>query len=264
MLLDDDGKVPVHYWSRVVNFGDLLTPWLVEKMTGRQVSDVESRVVPHYVVIGSILGHVRPNSIVWGTGSFGTEETRKICITANYLACRGPLTRNKIQIAGGECPPIYGDPALLVPEFYRPQVEKTHEVGVIIRHSEKRWRKQLRGGSGGIRLIDLKSDDIEGTIDAILSCRNVVSSSLHGLIIADAYGIPNAWLASSTPTGLEFKYWDYLTAVEKPRQPGHFEFDRKGLTAKDVLGGLHFDDRPMQLDLGPLKAANPFGWQPAA
>lgn len=262
-MLDETGPVPINYWDHVPNFGDLLAPWLVTKMTGREtvlVKDAAERKQPHFVLVGSILGHVRDGSTVWGTGSFGTENTANV--NATYLAVRGPLTRNRIRTVKGECPPVYGDPGLLCPCFYRPDVEKKHKLGVIIRHSEAKWRKAL--ANQDCLLIDLKTDKIEETIDAIVSCEKIVSSSLHGLILADAYGIPNAWLDSGTPMGLNFKYWDYLLSVDKIRDPQRFDFTRKGLNADQILNEMFFDDRALAIDIEALMDANPFGWQPGS
>lgn len=253
--------VPINYWDYAPNFGDLLAPWLVTKMTGLPtvlVKEKAHRLEPHYVLVGSILGHVRDGSIVWGTGSFGTETSANI--NASYRAVRGPLTRNRIRTLKGECPPIYGDPGLLCPVFYRPKVEKTHEVGIIIRHSEAGWRKAL--ADQDVLLIDLKTDKIEETIDAICSCKRIISSSLHGLILADAYGIPNAWLDSSTPMGLNFKYWDYLISVDKVRDPQSLDFKKAGLTPQDIISAFHFDDRSLSIDIDAMMDANPFGWVP--
>lgn len=255
--------VPINYWDHVPNFGDLLAPWLVTKMTGKPtilIKDHALRLKPHYVLVGSILGHVRDGSIVWGTGSFGTETSANI--NADYRAVRGPLTRNRIRTLKGECPPIYGDPGLLCPVFYKPKVEKTHEVGVIIRHSEAAWRKSLE--KQDILVIDLKTDKIEETIDQICSCKRIVSSSLHGLILSDAYGIPNAWQDSSTPMGLNFKYWDYLLSVDKVRDPQSFDFRRSDITVQQIIDGMFFDDRALAIDFDALLDANPFGWVPDA
>src|SRR5262245_9977925 len=69
-LILDDGKVPVRWFVKADNFGDLLSPWLIGKMTGRDVVFAEV-AKPHYVAVGSILNRANPRSVVWGTGSFG-------------------------------------------------------------------------------------------------------------------------------------------------------------------------------------------------
>lgn len=255
MLTTIDGKVAVHWWTHAPNFGDLLAPWLVAKISGREVGYVP-KGTPGYVVIGSILSHVKDGCVVWGAGSFGTETPAQICAKATYLAVRGPLTRNKLANLKVPCPRIYGDPALLVPDHYNPEVEVTHEVGLVLRWSETGRNDQFN--VPGVKKIFLGSDDIEGTLDDMLSCKRIVSSSLHGLILADAYGIPNAWLDSPTPKGKEFKYWDYLLSVDKARPPKAYKLIQPGLTAEKLIADLHFDDRPIRIDLDLLRDACPF------
>ena len=255
MLTTADGKVLAHWWVRAPNFGDLLAPWLVAKMSGRDV-EFAPKGKAAYVTIGSILSYVTNDCIVWGTGSFGTETNAQISSGATYLAVRGPLTRNKLANMKIPCPRIYGDPALLVPDYYRPEVPVTHEVGVVLRWSETERNEKF--DIPGAKKIFFGSDDIEGTIDAMLSCKRIVSSSLHGLIVADAYGIPNAWLDSHTPKGKEFKYWDYLLSVDKPRPPQAYKLIQPGLTADRLIADLNFDDRPIKIDLDLLRKVCPF------
>lgn len=255
MLLSSEGKLLVHWWSQTPNFGDLLAPWLARKISGREVEFAE-RGTPGYVTIGSILGHVSDESIVWGAGSFGTENAKKLPKKAQYLATRGPLTRNKLSINKIKSPRIYGDPALLIPDYYRPKIEKTHEVGIVLRWSESSRNENFN--VPGVKKIYLGTDDIEGTIDAFLSCRRIISSSLHGLILADAYGIPNAWLHTNTTKGRDFKFYDYLISVDKVRAPHEYRIVQDGLTMNDLINDLHFDERPMSLDLDPLRDCCPF------
>jgi hypothetical protein len=263
MLLTEEGKVPVWWWTEAPNFGDLLAPWLVRRITGRDVV-YSNKYERCYVVIGSVLGQVRRHAIVWGAGSFGTElsgryrgiNVQRFSPRARYCAVRGPLTRNKLRVAGIECPEVYGDPALLVPDYYSPRVDKQYEIGIVLRWSEGGWFDSL--DIPGVRKIFLGTDDVEGTIDAMLSCRRIVTSSLHGLILADVYGIPNLWLGSNTPKGLEFKYWDYLISVNKTRPPVQVDFAAPHWSLARMLDELPFDGRPIQIDLQALRDACPF------
>jgi pyruvyltransferase len=255
-----DGHVPLVWWTDAPNFGDLLGPWLVAKMTGAPV------VYPHrgssnFLSVGSIIGKANPRSTVWGSGSFGTERSSALCGKSRYAAVRGPLTRSRLLDSGISCPAIYGDPALLAPWYFYPEVDKSSDIGIVIRHSEARWREMDLGP--GIRLIDLASSDIEGTIRAIVSCSRILSSSLHGLIVADAYKIPNAWLdtsesmGGSRPNGGEFKFHDYFISVGKSRSPMKLEL--AGRVDQELIARqLDFDDRAIQFDPHQLLEPCPF------
>jgi pyruvyltransferase len=252
-----DGRVPLVWWVKSPNFGDLLSPWLVGRMTGRSV--LYGKGLPkNYVSTGSILRHVEAGSVVWGTGSFGPEPSTQVCNTAEYLCVRGPLTRSKILDFHGTCPKLYGDPALAAPLFYWPDVKVTHEYGIVIRWSEKRW-KELES-TEEIKIIDLATGDIDATIKAMLSCRKIASSSLHGLILADAYGIPNAWieagkeLGGSRPKGGEYKFYDYFISVGKLRAAQLMRIEGH----RPDVSHLDFSDSKMEFDYQKFLDACPF------
>ncbi|MFE7407773.1 polysaccharide pyruvyl transferase family protein [Isoptericola sp. NPDC057559] len=257
-LIEVEGKVPLNYFTYRPNFGDLLSPWLVKKMTGKKVV-VADRKKPHYVVIGSIINQATAQSVVWGSGTYGTEGKDEVSPDARYTAVRGPLTRAKLGASKGfgiEVPEVYGDPALLLPLYYMPKVPITHEYGVVVRWSERRWAKATFGP--GVKLIDFARSDVEAVIRELLSCRKIVTSSLHGLIVADAYGIPNAWLASASPRGGVYKFYDYFASVEKFRNPQTFDLTGGPVTAERLRDALSFDGDPIEYDYRPLLDASPF------
>ena len=254
-MLEVDGKIPMRWWNHELNMGDLLGPWLVEKMTGKKTVWVD-KDEPHYMVIGSIMKRVAPCTIVWGVGSFGTETPAGLKREPKYLAVRGPLTRAKLESESIKCPRVYGDPALLVPDYFNPKVKKEYEIGVVLRWSEFQRKEQFN--IPGVLLIDMLSDDIEGIITQMLKCKKIIAASLHGLILADSYNIPNSWLVSETGNGREFKFWDYFISVNKLRKPHVFEIEKSNLTLKDSEKNFEFDARPIEIDLDALRAANPF------
>ena len=52
-----------------------------------------------------------------------------------------------------------------------------------------------------VKVIDIMRsgyDDIEAFLDEVSECEHVISTSLHGLIVAQAYGIPVGWAVMST------------------------------------------------------------------
>lgn len=254
-MIVKNGKIPMRWWDYTTNFGDLLGPWLVNKMTGYEPLWVPKNE-PHYVTVGSILGHVQASSIVWGTGSFGSEGNADIASGDRYLAVRGPLTRARLQMYKQDCEKIYGDPALLVPDYYPRRKEPDVEVGVVLRWSERKRKRAL--AAKGIPVIDLETDRIEDTLDNILSCKRIISTSLHGLILADAYNIPNSWLLAETGYGKEHKFWDYLLSVRKEREPDELDSNDESLTLENIASRVTFDERPIQLDLDLLRESSPF------
>ena len=253
-LLDLDGRVPVRWWIRAPNFGDLLSPWLVAKMTGREVVFADFKK-PHYLVIGSLLNRANPRSQVWGAGAFGTEDGSDFETAATYHSVRGPLSRVRLLTLGIDCPEVYGDPALLAPAYFSPRVPKTYQYGVVARWSERRWHEAELGP--GVRLIDLGTRDVEGVIEAMLSCRRIVTGSLHGLIIADAYGIPSAWVRTGTAHGGQYKFYDYFATVRKTRHAHDLDTSIP-VTAARLRDSLQFDGRPIVFDHRKLLDACPF------
>ncbi|MDN6135143.1 MAG: polysaccharide pyruvyl transferase family protein [Brevibacterium sp.] len=191
-----------------------------------------------------------------GVGSFGSEGEKKVTTGDRYLATRGPLTRARLEMYKQSSPRIYGDPALLVPEHHPIASRQEYKVGLILRWSERARKRDF--DIDGVRLIDLETDSIEDTLDAITSCEVIVSTSLHGLILADAYGIPNAWLIADTGYGKEHKFWDYLLSVRKERDPVEVDTTEKGMTVNSFMNRFSFDDRKMKIDLEALKDSNPF------
>lgn len=255
-MILSDGSIPMRWWDNTRNFGDLLGPWLVERMTGMGVTWVP-RHEPHYMTVGSILGRVAPSSVVWGTGSFGSEHGGNITRGDRYLAVRGPLTRARLEMFKQPCPVVYGDPALLVPQYHPAVSRQKYDLGVILRWSETKRKDSF--DVDGVKVIDLETGDIEQTLDAITSCNQIISTSLHGLILADAYGIPNSWLIADTGFGKEHKFWDYLLSVRKERDPVSFDITEPGLTKDSLMNRFYFDDRSIRFDLDAYRASSPFG-----
>lgn len=217
------------FWCRIPsrpNFGDALTPWLIEKITGRAprfVAADDPR--PKVLVTGSVIGFAGPGSVVWGAGIM--QRTDPICRDATLLAVRGPLTRERALACGVPCPQVYGDPALLLPRFYRPPPARRSGIGIVPHFSDMpriaaHWRP-----SAELHLIDIQ-DPIERVVDQIAACELVASSSLHGIIASHAYGVPAVWLKfRDLPSGDDSKFHDHLLAIgAEPRPPVRVADDR--------------------------------------
>ena len=88
------------------------------------------------MAVGSILRNANRNTIVWGSG-FISETSRFRGAPKKIAAVRGPLTGQRLTDLGYENPQIYGDPALLMPRFYSPKVDKQHKIGLVAHYAEK-------------------------------------------------------------------------------------------------------------------------------
>jgi pyruvyltransferase len=230
------------YWHRSSNFGDQLTPYLIEKITGRPVVYVpqpntfEEKTDPVLMVTGSILSSYVHCGVIWGNGyAWSNEDVHK---PLEIAAVRGPYTRKKLIDKGIDCPEVYGDPALLLPFLYDQGQKPQHELGIIphmIDHAEvsSQYGDQLQKMNAII--IDL-TWPIEKVIDHILMCKKTISSSLHGLIVSHAYGIPSKWVKFSDKViGDDFKFHDYLKSVGMHM---HGSLDMRSKTDLNSIMGL--------------------------
>lgn len=202
------------------NFGDAINPWLFLKISGIKPMDasrtlnISRRSI--YSCVGSILGWSKSKSIVvWGSG-FISESSLLKQKPKSVCAVRGPLSREKLLKFGVECPEIFGDPALLIPRYYFPKIEKKFKLGIIPHYIDKEhpnFMNFCKSLPNDISIIDLELD-VETVIDSILECHKIISSSLHGLIVADAYGIPSLRVKfSNNVVGGDFKFNDYFLSV---------------------------------------------------
>lgn len=194
------------FWFLSQNFGDMLTCALVQKITGQLpqfVSASDER--RHMVGVGSILSHATASSVVWGAGIGNMADD--INPAADVRLVRGPLSAARFLMGGGKKIERYGDPALLCPRLFG-EFEKQHDLGFVPHYiDQSHW-----AGIAGAKYINVL-DPPEKVVADIASCRAVVSSSLHGLIVADAYGIPAGWLFSPRVLGDGTKFADHFMAV---------------------------------------------------
>lgn len=132
---------------------------------------------------------------------------------ARLVSVRGQLSRAAFPQAAGV---LVGDPLVLVSDVVsgRPPDCRFGFVPHVL--SVARWRawNQRR-----LRIIDPAASPWS-VIEQIATCEIVLSQSLHGLIVADALGIPNVWVAPSHDmAGGRFKFDDYFSTLDAAKSP---------------------------------------------
>jgi pyruvyltransferase len=213
--MSDRDLPPLAFWCRTPsrpNFGDALTPWLIRRLSGRHPRFVPpSHRREKFFVTGSIVSLARANCIVWGCGIMDAKD--RVCPEAHLLAVRGPLTRRRALACGVDCPEIYGDPALLLPRLFVPPQAARRGPSLTPHFSDLPRLDAARLATSGLRVIDLQSP-IEIVIAQICQSEWVMSSSLHGLIVSHAYGIPAVWIKfRDLPSGDGSKFRDYYASI---------------------------------------------------
>ena len=197
-----------------INFGDQLGLTICQKLSPK----INFKIVKPYqnyndinlLSIGSILKGADTNSFVWGAGFIDTDEYLHSKPHAIY-AVRGPLTNKKIEQQGLSQAKVLGDPAYLIKLFYPQNMLTRYEYGIIphyVDKNDKRITDIIK--KEGVLIIDVH-DDPEIVINQIKSCNYILSSSLHGLICADALNVPAVYTKfSNLLPGNGFKFIDYF------------------------------------------------------
>lgn len=221
--------IPAFWWDGHPNFGDALTPWLLPKYGILPIHRSPSRA--QVAGAGSILEFLPADysGAIWGSGLIRDHEYR--LPRAHVLAVRGELTRERIGAADDV---TLGDPGLLVARWIR-RPRRRWDVGLVPHGHHRAHREFLalaRSEGLTVHVIDVHQS-APGAVRDIAACGAIVTTSLHGLVTADAFGIPATWTLLDPPLeGGDFKFRDYESAVT----PGRSRFS--AFTSGDSLADL--------------------------
>ena len=230
-------KVSIYY-PKLDNMGDLLNVYILRDIFGYQAS----RQMPitcsiscigsglglytltdnHFINVGlKISGIIFPTVHIWGTG-FVRNNINKPFYRKNMVFCalRGEMTKKKVEdITGKKLGNItLCDGGILASELLHKKPETKYDVGIIphFRQNESAFVKRLKNKYSNSLVINLKEDVIK-VIKDIGSCDTIISSSLHGIIVADSFHIPNIHLnVTHGMRGDGFKFDDYYTSFGIP------------------------------------------------
>lgn len=212
--------IKLFWWNDHPNFGDAINTDIVSHVSGRPVQWASPQDC-ELLAIGSVMAFVAgvvhkkegPPKTIWGSGVM--DPTPGVTGYAQndhvrVVSCRGPLSA--IVTGHGDLP--MGDPGLLADRVYG-KVEKAHRIGVVPHHSQYRERDFINAlrSDPRLTLIDVRNADGGAVVRKIAACEYIISSSLHGLIVADAYGVPNFWSDGPWVGKTNFKFLDYALSV---------------------------------------------------
>ncbi|MFG1392636.1 polysaccharide pyruvyl transferase family protein [Xanthobacter agilis] len=286
-----------------LNFGDAMSPVMVALVGGwpvRRVAYESSEL--RLAAVGTIAHGFRGGEVhVWGAGcSRWANPSAPLSARRPYErptdtrmvihATRGPLSQ-RLLLGGAGGPNVFGDPVWLLPRFYRPQVKKKWALGVVLHLSDLADRAYEPHPlpefqryvvpetlAGAVRLITTVTPidmlSLKAKVDEILACERIVSMSLHGLVIAEAYGIPCLYFAASglkpglgdisldPETLVNPRIADLYGGLGVRRRLGYVQPRRTPTDWDDVIDAIDRAWTPLDLDGDRLMAAFPFGAAP--
>jgi len=235
-LAGEDWVVPLTWAGTTsrhpyANLGDALSPIVVSALSGLPIAYHRFESNRERMAAVGTIGHKFAGGTVhfWGTGlnpwKGVMDAPGRYELPPNTRfevhAMRGPASANHLRRRGLEVPEVYGDPVWFTPMIFPPATEKRYELGVILHVAElykpgesegiprlprlKRYRiapalqEQVKLFT---TLTDPTLASIEARIQAITACKRIASTSLHGLALAEAYGIPCVYMPYAAGGGM--------------------------------------------------------------
>ena len=226
-------KIKVYY-AKVPNMGDVLNKNIIEKIFGYKVvrrnylfgkiSGIGSGLGNYTLegplwkkILKKISSFLSPNVYIWGTGFVSyKEKDEQLYKNTKFCAVRGELSKSRIEkLLGKKLDITMGDAGILASYLIEDEkIEKKYSVGIIAHYKEKDEKifKKLCDRFPNSTFIDVQDTPLNVT-RKIAECETIISSSLHGLIIADSLNVPNVHIVvTNNLLGDGFKFDDYYSA----------------------------------------------------
>ena len=229
------------------NYGDILSPFLIKNLFGIDLKHVVTISHADLFAIGSILEKIeeaKATLAVWGSGfMYGPEFSGNPGFIntwsgpQKFLAVRGKMSASRIENFNG----VLGDPGLLVSRMsgYDAPIEKKYKIGFVPHYIDRHldYSKKIRE-LPDVHYIEIMQDP-STFIKEIQKCEYVISSSLHGLVTADAYHIPNLHIQLSDGVfGKNYKYKDYYSVWDLQHKFVDLR-DCPEITEGDIIGTIN-------------------------
>lgn len=199
------------------NFGDELSKFITSNLINNEKYELFFRKRGknyNLVCIGSYIHEASNNAYIFGSGIRTNPpiENGHYYQNLNVSAIRGPLSREFLMSKNINVPEIYGDPGLLLSKFYQPKINESLKDKIGIVPHKSNYAKYVNKIDKNIYHLINPTDKWETVINELCSCKSIISSSLHGLVCADAYNIPNLWLDEYKLSEGDFKFKDYFAS----------------------------------------------------
>lgn len=216
-------KKPIRIWffrePGFLNFGDELTTDIIERLFNKKCELVNIDDADLYAV-GSIVEIVdrekSKKSYVWGSG-FISEGGSVVNDSIIFKATRGYYSRRSLPKKYQHI--AVGDPGLLSNLIYKNLSTPTDCIGIIPHYNDSDSEILDKAKNNKHYKVISVRDTPENVIRELASCRVILSSSLHGLIVADSFGIPNMHMPISDKlAGGDYKFKDYYSSIDKDYQ----------------------------------------------
>lgn len=191
----EKNRVNLENWQKHINIGDQISEDIYKFMLDRKKIPANKSVKKtiHLLTIGSVLGMGKFDAVVWGSGFHMIQNVLSMqkfrCfIKLDIRAVRGPVTRQLLENLGYDCSTAaMGDPAIIMPLIYKPnRTEKKYDYSIV----EHFKTKNKLSEQSQFHHISVKTSDYKKFIDELIASKVVISSSLHGIILAETYGVP--------------------------------------------------------------------------
>lgn len=202
----------IYWWDEPNNFGDVLTPHILTHF-GIPWTKPKSFHDANAIMTGSTSRLALNNMYILGSGRI--HDTEVANPKAKWMWVRGPLTRDNAIKQGCDVPPIYGDPALFLPEIVKPSGKK-YKCGWIPHYQDLRRFPTVLYKGEPCKTINVVNKNPLEVAKEISQCENIISTSLHGIIAAHAYGIPAARVIVSKLHGSGIKFEDHYASIGIP------------------------------------------------
>ncbi len=222
-------RVDFAYFNKCNNLGDILNHDLMNYLGVKyHHTDFEGS---NFIAIGSVLHNIITNDKskihhlgsldIWGSGFIEPEKSEEeyFIKKVRISALRGKISKVRCEkiLKSNLDTVVLGDPGLLVSIIFPfENITKKYDVGIVPHYIDKDsiYLKKIKLDNKSYKIIDVQGK-VEDICREIKECRFILSSSLHGLVIADSYDIPNKWIKLSDDLiGGNYKFNDYYSVFD--------------------------------------------------